>query len=69
MQPLTDSELIAKFKRDFPKENPDELTCVYENDDIIVYKNKFTLVSYLFDSKTNAWLRENTEYWRGIALT
>ena len=69
MQPLKDSELIVKLKRDYPKENPEDLTCVYGDDDAIVYKNKYTLVSYLFDSKINAWLREDTEYWRGIALT
>lgn len=69
MQPMKDPELVAKFKRDYPKENPDELTCVYGDDEVVVYKNKFTLVSYLFDFKIDAWLREDTEYWRGIALT
>jgi hypothetical protein len=69
MQPLTDPELIAKFKITFPKENPDELTCLYEDDELFVYKNIFTSFTYLFDSKIDAWLREETEFWRGIALT
>ncbi len=69
MEPLVDPELIAKLKRDFPCVIVDKLTCVYRDNQYICYKNIMDSIKYLFDKNDDVWLKEDTEYWRGIPLT
>jgi hypothetical protein len=69
MQPLTDPELIAKFQRDFPCVIVENLTCVYNDNDYICYKDIQTTIKYLFDKKIDLWIKEDTEYWRGISIS
>ncbi len=69
MQPLSDPELIAKLKRDFPSVVHDAFTCVYEDDNLLCYKDIQTNVNYMFDRSIDAWLKEDTEYWRGIPIS
>ncbi len=69
MDPLVDPELIEKLKRDFPSVLPTNLTCVYADDELMCYKDVQTAITYLFDKSIDAWLKEETEYWRGIPIS
>jgi len=69
MEPLVDPELIVKLNRDFPGVMAENLACVYRDNDYICYKDMQTKITYLFDKNANAWLKEDTEYWRGIPIS
>jgi hypothetical protein len=69
MDPLVDPDLIAKLKHDFPCVMAENLTCVYKDNEYICYKDVQTGIKYLFDKADDAWLKEDTEYWRGVPIS
>jgi hypothetical protein len=69
MQPLVDPDLIEKLARDFPSVLSTNLKCVYEDNDYVCYKDVQTSITYLFDKNEDVWLKEDTEYWRGVPIS
>jgi hypothetical protein len=57
-----------EFKEQFPDVNFEYVRCVFKNENYICYKDISTDKKYLYDIVLKLWIKESTEYWRGIPI-